>query len=149
MTLIDAGPLVALIDADEVDHEVCAQALQILKMPLVTTWPAFTEAMYLLGRAGGAVGQQALWKLWANGRLNIADLSPDAVERSAALMAKYTDRPMDLADATLVAHAEERGYKQIFTLDNDFRIYRIHGRTSFDVIPARRTVNPVDGGGTR
>lgn len=139
MTLTDAGPLVALIDADEADHEICVQALQTLTLPLLTTWPAYTEAMYLLGRAGGSVGQQALWKLRANKRLNIADLSKDAVARSAVLMAKYADRPMDLADATLVALAEERGLKQIFTLDYDFRIYRIHGRTAFETIPARRT----------
>lgn len=44
---------------------------------------------------------------------------------------------MDLADATLVALAEERGLKQIFTLDDDFRIYRIHGRTRFEIVPAK------------
>lgn len=136
MTLTDAGPLVALIDADEADHEICALALQALPLPLLTTWPAFTEAMYLLGRAGGAAGQQALWKLNLSGRLDIADLSRAALERSAALMAKYADRPMDLADATLVALAEERGERRIFTLDSDFRIYRIHGRRHFEIIPS-------------
>lgn len=34
MTLTDAGPLVALIDADEVDHEVCTLALGELQRPL-------------------------------------------------------------------------------------------------------------------
>ena len=139
MTLTDAGPLVALIDADEADHEICVQSVQLLRLPLLTTWPAFTEAMYLLGRAGGSVGQQALWTLQANSRLDVADLSQAAVRRSAVLMAKYADRPMDLADATLVALAEERGLKQIFTLDDDFRIYRIHGRTTFETIPGQRT----------
>lgn len=136
MTLTDAGPLVALIDADEADHEICALALHALPLPLLTTWPAFTEAMYLLGRAGGAAGQQALWKLNISGRLDIAELSRAALQRSAALMAKYADRPMDLADATLVALAEERGERRIFTLDSDFRIYRIHGRTHFEIIPS-------------
>lgn len=139
MTLTDAGPLVALIDADETDHEICVLSLKTLALPLLTTWPAFTEAMYLLGRAGGSVGQQALWRLWANGRLEVADLSREAVDRSAVLMAKYADRPMDLADATLVALAEERGLKRIFTLDDDFRIYRIRGRITFEVVPAGRT----------
>ncbi|BCQ07075.1 hypothetical protein JMUB5695_00491 [Mycobacterium heckeshornense] len=60
MTLTDAGPLVALIDADEVDHDACVLALRQLHLPLITTWPAITEAMCLLARAGGAVGQQAL-----------------------------------------------------------------------------------------
>jgi predicted nucleic acid-binding protein len=135
LTLTDAGPLVALIDADEADHETCALALRSLRLPLITTWPAFTEAMYLLGRAGGAVGQQALWKLLRTRRLKIADLSSAAIERSEVLMVKYADLPMDLADATIVALAEERGERRIFTLDDDFQIYRIHGRTRFEIIP--------------
>lgn len=112
-----------------------ACSLRTLTLPLVTTWPVFTEAMYLLGRAGGAAGQHALWKLLLSRRLDIAELSSTALERSAALMAKYADRHMDLADATLVALAEERGERRIFTLDADFQIYRIHSRTRFQITP--------------
>jgi predicted nucleic acid-binding protein len=135
VTLTDAGPLVALIDADEADHRTCVLALGQLDRPLVTTWPAFTEAMYLLARAGGAAGRQALWRLVFSDRLQIADLDRAALKRSAALMDKYADRPMDLADATLVALAEIRNQRRIFTLDDDFTIYRIHGRTRFDIVP--------------
>lgn len=136
MTLTDAGPLVALIDADEPDHEACRSALERLALPLVTTWPAFTEAMYLLSRAGGPRGREALWRLVSTGRLVLADLSEAAVERSARLMAKYADLPMDLADATLVALAEERGQRRMFTLDSDFSVYRINGRGRFETVPA-------------
>ncbi|HEY5878802.1 MAG TPA: PIN domain-containing protein [Nakamurella sp.] len=136
MTLTDAGPLVALIDADEADHQICTQSLRTLTLPLLTTWPAFTEAMYLLGRAGGAAGRQALWRLLLTGRLEVAELSWASIERSAELMTKYADRPMDLADATLVALAEARGLRRVFTLDDDFRIYRIHGRIRFELVPA-------------
>jgi hypothetical protein len=44
VTLTDAGPLIALIDADEADHRLCVEALRQTSVPLVTTWPAFTEA---------------------------------------------------------------------------------------------------------
>ena len=135
MTLTDAGPLIALIDADEADHQLCVDTLAQLALPLVTTWPAFTEAMYLLARAGEAAGRQALWTLVLSGRLQLADLDRDALQRSATLMDKYADRPMDLADATLVALAEHRGERRIFTLDADFTIYRMHGRTRFEVVP--------------
>lgn len=135
MTLTDAGPLVALIDADEPDHKTCVRVLRTLSLPLVTTWPAFTEAMYLLGRAGGFAGQQALWSLCLSGRLTVVELSGPALERCAALMRKYADLPMDLADATLVALAEDRGYGRIFTLDSDLQVYRIHGRTRFVLVP--------------
>ncbi len=42
---------------------------------------------------------------------------------------------MDLADATLVALAEERGDRRIFTLDTDFHIYRLRGRQRFETVP--------------
>jgi predicted nucleic acid-binding protein len=135
VTLTDAGPLIAIIDADEPDHEACVTALDGLELPLVTTWPAFTEAMYLLARIGGIEGQRALWRLVKTDRLIIADLSTEALHRSERLMDQYADTPMDLADATLVALAEERGYRRIFALDSDFEVYRLHGRQRFDVVP--------------
>jgi hypothetical protein len=137
MTLCDAGPLIAIIDADEPDHDACLAALDELALPLVTTWPAFTEAMYLLGQAGGIDGQRALWSLVRTDRLILADLSAKAVARAAQLMEKYADRPMDLADATLIALAEEDGHRRVFSLDSDFHIYRIRGRQRFDVVPRR------------
>lgn len=47
---------------------------------MLTSWPAFTEAMYLLDGAGGPRGQDALWKLVLSGRLDIAELSRPALE---------------------------------------------------------------------
>jgi uncharacterized protein len=132
--LTDAGPLVALIDADESDHRRCTEALADLSLPLLTTWPAFTEAMYLLG-SGGWHGQEPLWRLVLRKDLVLAELSMQANERCAQLMERYADRPMDLADATLVALAEEQGLERIFSLDADFHIYRLHGRKRFEVLP--------------
>lgn len=46
--LVDAGPLVALVDRGDPDHEACVASLKTLRDALITVWPAFTEAMYLL-----------------------------------------------------------------------------------------------------
>ncbi|CCH98868.1 PIN domain-containing protein [Microcystis aeruginosa] len=54
--------------------------------------------------------------------------------RLLGLMEQYRDRPMDLADATLVLVAEKTGYRQILTLDADFLFYRIQNQGSFDII---------------
>lgn len=135
MILVDAGPLIALIDRGEPDHERCVETLSSLAAPMVTTWPAFTEAMYLLGSAGGWKAQEALWKLLDRGDLQLVPLDDALHRRTRALMAKYRDLPMDLADATLVAAAETLGLTRIFTLDRDFQVYRWRGKRKFEVLP--------------
>lgn len=138
MILTDAGPLIALIDKGEPDHAACVACLPSLSGPMVTTWPAFTEAMYLLGEAGGWRAQESLWGMLQQGDLEIAFQSGDDYERMRALMRKYRDHPMDLADASLVRLAEERRLRDIFSLDErDFRAYRIHGRLTFRLWPAK------------
>src|SRR5205085_5407874 len=108
-TLTDTGPLVALVDAGEPEHETCRRALDRVSSPMLTTWPVFTEAMHLLGDAGGWLAQRVLWQMRERRALDVADLEFAAVERARSLMEKYRDTPMDLADATLVALAEARG----------------------------------------
>ena len=138
MILTDAGPLVALVDKGEPDHDACVACLPNLSGPMVTTWPAFTEAMYLLGEAGGWHAQEPLWSMVRQEDLEIAFQGSDDYERMRALMHKYRDLPMDLADASLVRLAEERRLRDIFTLDErDFQIYRVLGRQRFRIWPQR------------
>ena len=136
MILTDAGPLVALIDSGERAHKKCVECLHTLTAPMVTSWPAFTEAMYLLGDAGGWRGQEALWTLVDQGNLEVVLPDPDRLSRVRLLMEKFRDLPMDLADATLVVLAEQLSLRKIFTLDRrDFSTYRIHGRRRFEIVP--------------
>jgi len=61
MILTDTGPLVALINRNDPNHQISVRAAKRLpKQPLVTTWPCFTEAMYLLFKAGGHPAQREL-----------------------------------------------------------------------------------------
>ncbi len=94
--------------------------------------------MYLLGDAGGWPAQKALWSLLSRGDLELAEMPSDLIERSRRLMEKYLDRPMSMADATLLAIAEARGFKRIFTLDSDFDFYRVRGREQLERVPAPR-----------
>ena len=138
MILTDAGPLIAILDRGESGHQACIDCLKELTGPMLTTWPAFTEAMYLLGEAGGWRAQAALWSLEDKGDVEIAEQRPEDRRRMQALMEKYQDRLMDLADASLVVLAEKRSLRDIFTLDHaDFQVYRLHGRQTFRLWPRR------------
>ena len=136
MILIDTGPLIALLDKDDSHHQACVtSAAQLPPDSLMTTWPCFTEAMYLLGAVGGFHYQAHLWRLRSDGRLELYDFSQTEVDRMASLMQRYQDTPMDLADASVVVAAEGLGVRRVFTLDSDFRVYRLADGSAFDVVP--------------
>jgi hypothetical protein len=136
VTLTDAGPLYALVDASQTaPHARCAAALANLPKPLITTWACFTEAMYLLYSAGGWTLQKALWSYVESGMLRFYDLTETDRIRMRELMEKYRDVPMDLADASLVVTSEALGLERIFTLDSDFQVYRRNGREPFVITP--------------
>jgi hypothetical protein len=132
--LVDAGPLVALIDRGDSHHRRCVDALDTLRDPLSTVWPAVAEAMYLLRVSADA--QTALWDMINVVGVRFADLGLDDCPRMRELMWKYRDLPMDLADAALVRVAEREGLRRVFTIDRqDFEIYRPHRFGRFEIIP--------------
>ena len=133
MILVDAGPLIALIHSDDGNHERCEAALSTMREPLATVWPAVAEAMYLL-RAWRS--QEVLWNMLDTGGLEILPLESADLPRMRALMKKYRDLPMDLADAALVRVAERERIQRVFTLDRkDFTVYRPQGIERFKLVP--------------
>lgn len=121
--LIDTGPIVALLDVGDADHEPCVAAARQIRGRLVTTWPVITEAMYLL--AASPDGQDALLGQVETGAVAILELTEADVAGMRTLMAKYRDQPMDFADASLVHTAEREDITEVFTLDRDFEVYRL------------------------
>ena len=131
--LVDAGPLIALLDRGDAAHAACVEAIKSIRTPLTTVWPAFTEAMYLLRASWPA--QKALWSRLETGGLALADLDDADANRMRELMEKYRDLPMDLADAAIVRVAEREGSSRVFTLDRrHFSIYRA-GRRRLSIVP--------------
>ena len=121
-TLIDAGPLIALFDKDDKYHKTVVDFLSKITTALFTTWPVMTETCHMLDFS---VDAQLDFLEWASqGGLHIHDLGSADLERMIALTRKYQDRPMDLADASLVVTSEKLGIRQIISIDRDFDIYR-------------------------
>lgn len=134
MMLVDAGPLVALIHAGDGNHERCKTIVARIRAPLVTVWPAFSEAMNLLGFSWKA--QDALWEMVHRDAVKFLRLGEDDAPRMRELMNQYRDLPMDLADSALVRVAERENLREVFTLDQrDFSIYRPARFESFTIVP--------------
>ncbi|MEW6218082.1 MAG: PIN domain-containing protein [Thermodesulfobacteriota bacterium] len=132
--LLDTGPFVALLDRSERSHLRCLEFFQGFRGRLFTTEAVLTEVVYLLGPSFQA--QQPALELVLQGGAELLPMSQALLERCLGLMAKYADIPMDYADATLVAVAEERQIRDIFTLDlRGFSTYRLSPRKPFRIQP--------------
>jgi predicted nucleic acid-binding protein len=132
MILVDTGFLYALQDSDDKWHRRSVELAEATEEIWITTWPVVTEAVYLLMRWLGTRPAIALLEDIATRTIRVWQLEDSAVARLPALMGRYADLPMDLADASLVLLAESLGHGQIATTDErDFRTYRWKNRRPF------------------
>ena len=132
--VLDAGPLVALIDRDDQFHEWALARTRELapKVQLVTCEPVVAEAYHLVVRTTG--GTHALLRFLEQGGVHLDFSFAAHLSSVAALLRKYQDIPMSLADACLVRMSELHEGSRVFTLDSDFLFYRRHGRQTIPLI---------------
>ena len=130
--LLDTGPLVSFLASGLEHHEWATEEWKQLRPPLVTCEPVLTEATFLLKREG--CDADPLFALLDRGVIRIGLSIQEQQADLRALMRRYRNRPMSLADACLVRLSEIHASAEVLTLDSDFRIYRRHGNK---VIPLR------------
>jgi len=134
--LADPGALLACLDRDDPWHGRCRDALEQLPFPLSTSAAVLTELFHLVGDNRREVA--LAWKFVRSGALTVLSISDRDLPDLEALMAKYHDRPMDFADATLVHLAQRESLFTVFTVDrDDFETYRIGARRRFRIVPSR------------
>ena len=132
--LLDTGPWVALIDKSETMHKKCFKWLQDFSGELYTTEAVLTEVIWLLNFSTAA--QLSALDFVIKGAVNLVPSTQYSLIRVQKLMDKYSDLPMDFADATLVTLAEETQLLNICTLDKkDFILYRLSKNRSFVIHP--------------
>ncbi|MGC8495024.1 MAG: type II toxin-antitoxin system VapC family toxin [Syntrophobacteraceae bacterium] len=132
--ILDTGPFVALLDRSERSHETCAAFFRESEGRFITTEPVLTEVIYLLGPSFAM--QRPALEFILRGGAEVVSQTQKSLQRALQLMEKYRDVPMDFADATLVALAEERSLREVFSLDRrGFITYRVHSRKTFILYP--------------
>ena len=128
-----AAALVSLLDRRQAAHEACREVLREWRRPIVSTEAVLTEATHLLGSLAGR--RTACVTYFLRGAAILVPMSTSLLGRCRSLMERYADLPMDYADATLVALAEELETDAVLTTDRrDFAVYRIwprSGRSGF------------------
>ena len=131
--LIDTGPLVAILDGHDSQHETCVNQSREIEMPLLTCWPVVTEAAWLLQDKPSAI--QELLLSFNSGLLTLMPMDEAALPWIATFYRKYRRLAPQLADAALVYLAERENLDTVFTLDRrDFSVYRLAGGRSLQIL---------------
>lgn len=130
----DTGAILAVVSASDRWHGRCNEVFKHLRLPLLVPEAVLTELFHLIPKNRSQVDKA--WKFLRSGAIKLACIETAELVRIQELMTKYSDRPMDFADATLVHLAERESLNTIFTVDHsDFQTYRINGTRRFHILP--------------
>lgn len=132
--ILDTGPWVALIDRSESKHDICVQWLKSYSGKLYSTEAVLTEVLYLLNFSVKA--QTAAIDFVLKSVIELIPASDESLKKVRTLIKKYSDLPMDYADATIVCLAMDTGIRNVVTFDKrDFSVYRLKKNQPFVIMP--------------
>ncbi len=131
--IIDTGFFIALGNAKDQYHKKAVEMLDNLpKRKWITTWPVLTEVCHLLLN----VASDKIVPFFKNleeGAFLLFNLTEKDYGTIRELMGKYSDLPMDLADASLVILANHLQQGDILSTDcRDFKAYRWKNHIPFN-----------------
>ncbi len=121
-TLIDSGPLIALFDKSDKYHKKVLEFLKGYNGELISTWAVLTEVSHILDF--NLQVQMDFLKWVEIGGITLYEISQQELYHIIKMIQKYSNIPMDLADATLLYIANKEKINNIISIDSDFDIYR-------------------------
>ena len=129
---MDTGPLVALLNRPDNAHAWVLQQMGDIQPPLITCEAVLAEATYLTRQVPGA--RAALIEMVGEGFLTVGMAVADHHSALLAMVRRYANVPMSLADGCLVRLAELNPQSPVMTLDRDFTVYRKNGRQVIELL---------------
>jgi predicted nucleic acid-binding protein len=133
VVLLDAGPLVALLNGRDRQHDWAKDQFVRLRPPLLSCEAVLSETLFLLRDL--RLGAIETMRFIEKGILRLPFKLDEEAGAISRLLQRYTNVPMSLADACLVRMSEQHDGAVVMTFDSDFDIYRRHRR---EVIPTIR-----------
>jgi predicted nucleic acid-binding protein len=134
LAVVDAGPLYATADADDLDHEPCRETLARSDLRLVVPAMALAEASYFVGQRLGSAAEARF--LSGIAQLDVEGPTREDLIRMAELVARYADFPLGGTDASVVALAERLDAPIVVTLDRrHFTTVAPRHRDAFELLP--------------
>jgi len=135
--ILDTGPILALLDAGDPDHDRCVAMIEVTREDLVVPAAVLVEVDYWVLKLLG----QDVWRVFvddvASGAYRLEQLGPADLARAAQLERNYSSLDLGLVDASVIALCERLGERKVATLDRrDFSVVRPNHCQAFELLPA-------------
>jgi predicted nucleic acid-binding protein len=131
--LLDTGPIVALLSNNDANHKRARAIFAESAPPFRTCEAVIAEACFLMRRIHSSGPSQVI-ALATKGVFEIAITASEHWTTLEALLQKYADRPISLADACLIRCAELHEEPRVATFDSDFGVYRWARNKKFHIL---------------
>lgn len=134
--VLDTGPIVALLDATDPEHDRCVAAVRSAGEDLVVPAAVLVEVDYWLLRLYGPAPWQTFVEDIARGAYRLHPLGEQTLARAAELEREYASLDLGLVDASVIATCEELDEPKVATLDRrDFSVVRPRHRDHLTLLP--------------
>lgn len=123
--VLDTGPIVALLDASDPEHQRCRAMVADIGEDLVVPAPVLVEVDYWLSKLFGVAAWQMFVEDIDRGAYRLYQLEERDLVRAAELEHTYESLDLGLVDAAVIAACERLGETKVATLDRrDFAVVR-------------------------
>lgn len=134
--IVDTSALLAFFDTDEPDHEPVSAVLGGATEPLVVSPYVIAELDYLVASRLGVSAELAVLQELAGGAWDLPAIDVEELDKACAIIERYADQNIGVADASNVILAERYRTRTIVTLDHrHFDALRPLGGGRFRILP--------------
>jgi len=137
LILLDTSGLLAFFVADETQHARVVEAVSRESPPFLLSPLVLAEFDYLIASRGGVDAEVAALRELSSGAYDLVGFGGHELTEAVAVLDRYRDLGIGLADASIVVLAARHGTDRVLTLDErHFRALRTPTGSSFTVVPA-------------
>lgn len=134
--IVDTSALLAFFDTDEPDHEAASAVLGGATEPLVVSPYVVAELDYLVASRLGVSAEIAVLRELTGGAWDLPAIDVDELALARAVIERYADQNIGVADASNVILAERYRTRTIVTMDHrHFDVLRPLGGGRFRILP--------------
>jgi predicted nucleic acid-binding protein len=134
--IVDTSALLAFFDTDEPDHAAVTAVLDTATEPLVVSPYVLAELDYLVASRLGVSAELAVLRELAGGAWDLAAFAAVDLAQARAVVERYADQSIGLADASIVILAARYQTRTVVTLDRrHFGVVRPIDGGSFKILP--------------